>query len=1038
MVPVVVYLGLTLASAWLVVGGFLLTVSRYSKRLAGLFFWYTAATISTLVWLGSTIGMYLARDPRQAGMAERLATMASGLTALFFLFLLLAPQPKGLFWIRLLFPLALGYHMGVQGYVLSQPWHPRILTLGTYTWHTVQWANPPWLALSWAVMVLGPFLAALILYIRTYGQAIQYRPWYLRWPVYFFLIMTITGEALNILDVGLFAYFEVLPPLSGPFYVLLTWGILRVQFEVTPDFSSEAILGRVREGVLVFDTFNRLVEWNRTAAQALNLTERDQNLPLERFLDSHPYLNILRQRNARFPQEITWEANGETRVWEVDRIVLTDRRGAPLGWMAVFYDLTEHHRKDALLQFRTQSEILYRYLMALGLQERPLVQVLEQGAAWIAQVLGPYGLEALVLYQAETNTWRPLLAVGPKHHEAPPTLPWPPDALQKPQTYAAGRVFPVTWRERVFGALWARWAPQPFALEETLVQAASLLGNVAGLKEEEADLRRLYQVYTTINDAVLLLDEDFRVRQANPAASLLSGFAERELENLPFSRLFEESEATLAALKEQVATRGFWQGYLTLRRKDRETRLLDAYITPLRQADGRVWFTLVARDITERELLQRELVQQRALLEHLLHIARQALAAPLDVASMFEATARAAQERTGAEHIALVLLSDEGRLERFWISGDLPEGLSLNTIRAWLEEGLEPKGVLQRVFQRQRPIYLSDIRRVPAWKTQAQRFPWRSLLVLPLCREGRPYGILLVGHRRAQAFMPGDRAVLQGLAEILSLSLQHVRLYEMQTHLAQERLRARETEARLRQQQERLLANISHEMRTPLQAILGYLEWIRLQDPFTRLQDVQEELQEIERAGRHLLELVNQVLDFQKARTQITLLIQPFRVQAMLQDLLPLVHPLMTYNQNRFTVSVEPEDLEMESDPHKIMHILLNLLSNAAKFTHQGEVHLRIRAETRDGQEWVRMDVQDTGIGIPEDALNRIFEPFAQADESIAYQYGGTGLGLALAQQYARWLGGDITVQSQVGKGSTFTVYLPRRLKQTRALPQAS
>lgn len=220
------------------------------------------------------------------------------------------------------------------------------------------------------------------------------------------------------------------------------------------------------------------------------------------------------------------------------------------------------------------------------------------------------------------------------------------------------------------------------------------------------------------------------------------------------------------------------------------------------------------------------------------------------------------------------------------------------------------------------------------------------------------------------------------------------------------------------------LANMSHELRTPLNAIIGYSEML-IEDAETDSPKIRvEDLQQIRKAGKHLLTLISDILDLSKIEAgHLTLHMERLDIAMLLDEVYSTVLPMMQANHNEFSVEC-PSLGEMVTDSTRLRQILLNLLSNAAKFTRDGQITLSVN-RVRDDKEWLQFIVKDSGIGLSNEQMASIFEPFTQADESIPSRFGGTGLGLAIARQFCRLMGGDISVSSQPGMGSSFTVHLP-------------
>lgn len=229
------------------------------------------------------------------------------------------------------------------------------------------------------------------------------------------------------------------------------------------------------------------------------------------------------------------------------------------------------------------------------------------------------------------------------------------------------------------------------------------------------------------------------------------------------------------------------------------------------------------------------------------------------------------------------------------------------------------------------------------------------------------------------------------------------------------------------------LANMSHELRTPLNAIIGYSEMLEEQVEEDGKHEYVADLEKIRSAGRHLLALINDVLDLSKIEAgKMELFLEDFGIADMLADVATTVHPLIEKNRNKLTLEIAPELGSMYADVTKVRQILLNLLSNASKFTREGEIVLKGRRENSE----IVLDVQDSGIGLTPEQRGKLFEAFAQAEASTSKQFGGTGLGLAISRQFCRMMGGDILVASEPGEGSTFTIRLPERvIAEQESLP---
>ena len=225
------------------------------------------------------------------------------------------------------------------------------------------------------------------------------------------------------------------------------------------------------------------------------------------------------------------------------------------------------------------------------------------------------------------------------------------------------------------------------------------------------------------------------------------------------------------------------------------------------------------------------------------------------------------------------------------------------------------------------------------------------------------------------------------------------------------------------------LANMSHELRTPLNAIIGYSEM--LEEETHELGKVEniKDLQKIQGAGKHLLSLINDVLDLSKIEAgRMGLHLETFDISQMIDEMVTTLHPAISKNSNTIQVHLAEDLGAMRADITKVRQILFNLLSNASKFTDHGTISVDVDRSTEEDQDWIRFRVADTGIGITAKQKGNLFQEFTQADVSIARKYGGTGLGLAISYRYVRLMNGRISVESEPGQGSVFTVHLPAKV----------
>ena len=223
-----------------------------------------------------------------------------------------------------------------------------------------------------------------------------------------------------------------------------------------------------------------------------------------------------------------------------------------------------------------------------------------------------------------------------------------------------------------------------------------------------------------------------------------------------------------------------------------------------------------------------------------------------------------------------------------------------------------------------------------------------------------------------------------------------------------------------------LLANMSHALRTPLNAIINYSEMLEEDATAQDHPGYVPDLKKIQLAGKTLLGRINDILDFARVEAgEVHVQRETFDVASLIQDVLEMLQPLAAKNVNTLAAHVDDEITQAYGDRTKIQQSLLHLLSNACKFTSQGHITVRVSQEPLESQTWLRFQVHDTGIGMSPEQVARLFQPFMQADDSSTRKYGGTGMGLAISQRLCKMMGGEITVTSTEGQGSTFTMYLP-------------
>ena len=296
---------------------------------------------------------------------------------------------------------------------------------------------------------------------------------------------------------------------------------------------------------------------------------------------------------------------------------------------------------------------------------------------------------------------------------------------------------------------------------------------------------------------------------------------------------------------------------------------------------------------------------------------------------------------------------------------------------------------------------------------------YRARLLVPLVRSGETVGALVVRRMEPGEFPISTIELVKTFAAQSLLAMQNA-------HLFSELAVARDAADEANRTKSSFLANMSHELRTPLNAIIGLTDMLVSNAARFGTDKALEPLRRVHRAGTHLLGLINQVLDLSKIEAgKLELNLESVSIPPLVEEVIGTARPLAEQNKNRLSVQCPGDLPPIEADAMRVRQILLNLLSNACKFTKDGSIILRVVRVAHQGQDCIAVAVADSGIGMTPEQLGRLFEEFSQGDATTARQYGGTGLGLAITRRLCQMMGGDVSVTSEVGKGTTFTVRLP-------------
>ena len=420
-----------------------------------------------------------------------------------------------------------------------------------------------------------------------------------------------------------------------------------------------------------------------------------------------------------------------------------------------------------------------------------------------------------------------------------------------------------------------------------------------------------------------------------------------------------------------------------------------------------------ARLFDELQARTRELTQSVEELRALGEVTR-AVNSTLDLQTVLDTIVAKATQLSGTE--AGVIYVFDGATREFQVRATY--GMSPDMIAVIRQHHADFSEAVRAAIQRREPEQIADLQPTSRANELVFRLGFHARLVVPLIAPDQIIGALVVRRKAPGAFAKSTIELLQTFAAQSVLAIQNARLFSE----IEDKSRAL---AEASQHKSQFVASMSHELRTPLNVVIGLTEMMVTNAARFGTDKALEPLKRINAAGTHLLGLINQVLDLSKIEAgKLELNPESVNLAPLIDEVIGTAGQLAEQNKNRLVVEAEKSLGTVVVDPMRLRQILLNLLSNACKFTKQGEVKLKARRVT-NGDDLIELAVSDTGIGMTPEQQAKLFAEFTQADSLTARRFGGTGLGLAISRRLARMMGGDVTVASEPGKGSVFTLRLP-------------
>jgi len=720
-------------------------------------------------------------------------------------------------------------------------------------------------------------------------------------------------------------------------------------------------------------------------------------------------------------EDTIYTAAGETRDWSFSSSPLGRLPDGRRLVISMAVDITERKRAEEDLaarerRFRALIENAPDGIALLGMDGK-----LQQVTPTVQQILG-YTME-------ESVGQDPAILTHPE--DLPDLLVLLNDLIQHP-----GKVTRTVYRFRNKDGSW-RWLESIVSnlISEPSVNAIVFnYRDITERRQAEEHIRYQSDLLQNVSDAIIGCDLNFHITSWNPAAEQIYGWRMQEVIGKPVNDFLQteyenpKQEQVLGKFLEQ----GAWTGEAIQKRKDGTWLTVLSSVSQVRDSTGKViGVVAINRDITERKQTEDRIQRQVRRLSGLRTI-DMAISSTFDMKVSLSVLLHEAITQLGVD-AAAVLLLDPITLRLEYAAGHGFSSPAIQQTRVRIGEGVAGRVALER-----HEIHIPDLAQAEVdfvRRGLLKEEAFHSYFATPLFAKGEVKGVLEIYHRSPLQTNLEWLDFLETLAGQAAIAIENAQLFEnlhrsnlqLEQRVAERTAQLHRTNAELEyanRTKDEFLATMSHELRTPLNSILGLSETLLEQRRGSLNEHQQSSLQIIGASGHHLLDLINDILDLSKIEAgKFDFYPQPISVDEFCRASLAFVRAQALKKSIALTYLNEAPVSKILADPRRLKQIIVNLLTNAVKFTPEhGQVILHVMGDLE--QDLIQFAVIDNGIGISQEDLKRLFQPFVQVDSSLTRQYQGTGLGLALVQKMTDLHGGSVHVESEVGKGSRFIVNL--------------